>query len=159
MLPAGLGLGLETPTLLAALDPSESFTLPAALDLCASSITPAALDPSANTLLSVTLDSHSARPSNLSADHGLHSASCFNLNKTCSAFQLAANEHKGLFNDETAPTFRLIVRFKQQYQSKMQQNLVNNFWLSNATLIANLETSNDFQQRVMPSPIHQLIVK
>jgi hypothetical protein len=47
MLPAGLGLRLATPTLLAALDPSASFTLPAALDLFASSITPAALDPSA----------------------------------------------------------------------------------------------------------------
>jgi hypothetical protein len=81
MLPAGLGLRLATPTLLAALDLSASFTLPVALDLFASSITPAALGPSANTLLSATLDSHSARPSNLSAVLGLHVAS-WNSNKT-----------------------------------------------------------------------------
>jgi hypothetical protein len=41
--------------------------------------------------------------------------------------QLAGNENKGHFNDQTAPTFRLIVRLKQQYQSKMQWDLVNNF--------------------------------
>ncbi len=99
MLPAGLGLHLETPTLLAAIDLSASFNLPVALDLFASFITPAALDPSANKLLSATLDLHLARPSNLSAGHGLcsasttnlsaaldlHSASCFNSNKMCSA--------------------------------------------------------------------------
>jgi hypothetical protein len=123
MLSAGLGLCLATPTLLASLGPSASFTLPVALDLFASSIMPAALDPSANTLLSATLDSRSARPSNLSASLGLrsasttnlsaaldlHLASCFNANKMCSALQLAANEHKGLFNCKTASTFKLIV--------------------------------------------------
>jgi hypothetical protein len=123
MLPAGLGLRLATPTLLAALEMSASFTLPAALDLFASSITPAALDPPANTLLSATLDWHSLRPSNLSAGLGLrsasttnlsaaldlHSASCFNSNKMCSASQLAANEHKGLFNCNAASTFKSIV--------------------------------------------------
>jgi hypothetical protein len=123
MLPAGLGLRLATPTLLAALDLSASFTLPVALDLFASSITPTALDPSANTLLSATLDSHLARPSNLSAGLGLrsasttnlsaaldlHSANCFNSNKICSASQLEANEHKGVFSCKTASTFKLIV--------------------------------------------------
>jgi hypothetical protein len=123
MLPAGLGLHLATPTLLVALDPSASFNLPVALDLFASSITPVALDPSANTLLSATLDLCLARPSNLSAGLGLrsasttnlsaaldlHSASCFNSNKMCSVSQLAANEHKCLFNCKTASTFKLIV--------------------------------------------------
>ncbi len=123
IMPEGLGLRLATPTLLAALDPSASFTLPAALDLFASSIMPAALDPSANTLLSATLDSRSARPSNLSAGLGfhsasttnlsatldLHSASCFNSNKMSSASNLVANEHKSLFNCKTASTFKLIV--------------------------------------------------
>jgi hypothetical protein len=46
-------------------------------------------------------------------------ASFSNKDKICSVSQLAANEHKGLFNEETEPTLRLIVRFKQQYQSKM----------------------------------------
>jgi hypothetical protein len=114
MLPAGLGLFVATPTLLAALDPSASFTLPAAIDLFVSFIMPAALDPSANTLLSATLDLRAARQSNLLAGLGLgsasttnlsaalelHAASCFNSNKTCSAFQLATNEHKGLFHEK-----------------------------------------------------------
>jgi hypothetical protein len=52
-------------------------------------------------------------------------ASISNKDEMCSAFQLAANEHKGLVNEKTAPTLRLIVRFKQQYQSKMQQDLVD----------------------------------
>jgi hypothetical protein len=123
MLPAGLGLRLATPTLLAALDPSASFTLPAALDLFASSITPAALDPPANTLLSATHDLRSARPSNLSAGLGLRSAStanlsvdldlasCFDSNKMCSAFQQVANEHTDLFNCKTASTLKLIFGF------------------------------------------------
>jgi hypothetical protein len=52
-------------------------------------------------------------------------ASISKKDEMCSASQLAANEHKGLFNDKTAPTFRLIVRFKQQYQIKMQRGLVD----------------------------------
>jgi hypothetical protein len=40
----------------------------------------------------------------------------------------------------------------------MQRDLVN-FWSFNTISIANLETSNNFQQRVMPSCIHQLIIK
>jgi hypothetical protein len=39
-------------------------------------------------------------------------ASISNKDEMCSASQLAANEHKGFSNDKTAPTFRLIVRFK-----------------------------------------------
>jgi hypothetical protein len=50
-----------------------------------------------------------------------------NKDEACSASQLAANEHKGLFNDKTAPTFSLIVRFKQQYQRKMQRIVKNHF--------------------------------
>jgi hypothetical protein len=68
-------------------------------------------------------------------------ASISNKDEMCSASQLAANEHKGLFNNKTAPTFRLIVRFKLQYQSKMQQDLVN-FSLSETILIAKLGTSS-----------------
>jgi hypothetical protein len=53
----------------------------------------------------------------------------------------------------------LIVEFNQQHQSTLQQDLVD-AWLFIATIsIANLETSNNFQLRVMPSRIHQLIVK
>jgi hypothetical protein len=58
----------------------------------------------------------------------------------CSASQLAANEHKGLFNNETAPTFWLIIRFKKQYQSKMQRDLVD-FSSSKTISIAKLGTS------------------
>jgi len=53
----------------------------------------------------------------------------------------------------------LIVEFNQQQQSTLQQDLVD-AWSFIATIsIANLETSNNFQRRVMPSHIHQLIVK
>jgi hypothetical protein len=53
----------------------------------------------------------------------------------------------------------LIVEFNQQHQSTLQQDLVN-AWSFIATIsITNLETSNSFQRRVMPSHIHQLIVK
>jgi hypothetical protein len=40
-------------------------------------------------------------------------ASIPNTDKMCSASQLAANEHKGLFNCKTASTFKLIFSFKQ----------------------------------------------
>jgi hypothetical protein len=63
-----------------------------------------------------------------------------NKDEMCSASQLAANEHKGLFNDETAPTFWLIIRFKKQYQSKMQRDLVD-FSSSKIISIAKLGTS------------------
>ena len=53
----------------------------------------------------------------------------------------------------------LIVEFNQQHQSTLRQDLVY-AWLFIATIsIANLETSNNFQRRVMPGRIHQLIVK
>jgi hypothetical protein len=58
----------------------------------------------------------------------------------CSASQLAANDYKGLFKDETAPTFWLIIRFKKQYQSKMQRDLVD-FSSSKTISIAKLGTS------------------
>jgi hypothetical protein len=54
-------------------------------------------------------------------------------------FQLAADEHKGLFNDKTAPTFKLIFGFKQQYQSQLQQDFVN-LSLSNTFSIAKLDS-------------------
>jgi hypothetical protein len=71
--------------------------------------------------------------------------------------RLAANEHKCL-NKSDIPAFQLIVKFNQQHQSTLQQDSAN-AWSFNAISIANLETSNNFQQRVMPSCIHQLIVK
>jgi hypothetical protein len=129
---------LASSTLPAALDPLASSTLPAALDPSASSIMLAALDPSADPLLSATLDSRSANTTNFSAALDLHSACCFNSNKTCSAFQLVANEHKGLFNCKTASTFKLIFGFKQQYQRQLQQDLVD-LSLSNAFSIAKLD--------------------
>ena len=52
-----------------------------------------------------------------------------------------------------------IVEFSQQHQSTFQQNLADAWSFVTTILIANLETSNNFQQRVMPSHIHQLIVK
>ncbi len=113
--------------------------LPVAFDPSASSILPAALDPSANPLLSATLDLRSARPSNFSAGLGLrsasttnlsaaldlHSASFFNSNKTCSAFQPVANEHRGLIKSKMPFTFQLIVGSKQAHQRIPQQVLVN----------------------------------
>jgi hypothetical protein len=136
---------------------SYQNTLPAALDPSASSILPAAFDLSANPLLSATLDSGSARPSNLSAGLDLHSASstnlsaaldlhsatCFNSNMMCNAFQPVANEHKHL-SKANAKTFWLIASFKQQYQSKMQQCLVD-FSLLDAISIAKLNNDTDFQ--------------
>ncbi len=66
-----------------------------------------------------------------------------NKDEMCSASQLAANEHKGLFNYETVSTFRLIVRFKQQYQRKMQRDLVD---FSSLKTISNAKlANNDFQ--------------
>jgi hypothetical protein len=52
-----------------------------------------------------------------------------------------------------------IVEFSQQHQSTFQQDLANAWSFITTILIANLETSNNFQRRVMPSHIHQLIVK
>ncbi len=59
----------------------------------------------------------------------------------CSASQLAANEHKGLFNDKNEPTFQYIVESKQN---------------------ANLQTTNNFRQgaisRYNDSRLRRLIV-
>jgi hypothetical protein len=52
-----------------------------------------------------------------------------------------------------------IVEFSQQHQSTFQQDLANSWSFITTISIANLETSNNFQGRVMPSCIHQLIVK
>jgi hypothetical protein len=74
-------------------------------------------------------------------------------NKMCGASKLAANEHKCL-NKSDLSAFQSIVEFNQQHQSTLQQDLAD-AWSFNAISIANLETSNNFQQRVMPSHIHQ----
>jgi hypothetical protein len=63
-----------------------------------------------------------------------------NKDEMCSASQLVANEHKGLFNDKTVSTFRLIVRFKQQYPSKTISN-------------AKLDIATDSQQATMSHSI------
>ena len=52
-----------------------------------------------------------------------------------------------------------IVEFSQHHQSTFQQDLANSWSFITTVSIANLETSNNFQRRVMPSRIHQLIVK
>jgi len=52
-----------------------------------------------------------------------------------------------------------IVEFSQQHQSTFQQDLADTWSFITTISIANLETSNDFHRRVMPSRIHQLIVK
>jgi hypothetical protein len=52
-------------------------------------------------------------------------ASIPNTDEMCSASQLTTNEHKVLFNCKTASTSKLIFSFKQQYQSKMQQHLID----------------------------------
>ena len=52
-----------------------------------------------------------------------------------------------------------IVEFSQHHQSTFQQDLANSWPFITTISIANLETSNNFQRRVMPSRIHQLIVK
>jgi hypothetical protein len=80
--------------------------------------------------LSAGLGLHSASTTILSAALDLHSATCYDSNKMCSAFQPVANEHKHLIK-ANAKIFWLLVSFKQQYQSKMQQRLVN-FSLSDA---------------------------
>jgi hypothetical protein len=97
--------------------------------------------------LSAGLGLCSASTTNLSAALDLHSASCFNSNKTRSAFQPVANEHKHLIK-ANAKTFWLIVSFKQQYQSKMQQRVVN-FSLLNAISITKLDINTDFQRAAM----------
>ncbi len=58
-----------------------------------------------------------------------------------------ANGHKHLIKGN-AKTFWLIASFKQQYQSKMQQHLVN-FSLSDAISIAKPDIDTDFQQAAM----------
>jgi hypothetical protein len=70
-------------------------------------------------------------------------------NELCGTSKLAANEHKCL-NKTNISAFQSIVKFNQQHQSTLQQDLAG-AWLFNAISIANLETSNGFQQRVMPS--------
>jgi hypothetical protein len=102
---------------------------------------PATLDPLVN------LGLHSASTTNMSAALDLHSASCFNSNNTCNAFQPVANEQKHLIK-ANAKTFWLIVSFKQQYQSKIQQHLVN-FSSLDAILIAKHNIDADFQQAAM----------
>jgi len=52
-----------------------------------------------------------------------------------------------------------IVELSQQHQSTFQQDLADAWSFITTISIANLETSNNFQRRVMPSCIHQLIVK
>jgi hypothetical protein len=52
-----------------------------------------------------------------------------------------------------------IVEFSQQHQSTFQQDLANAWTFITTISIANLETSKNFQRRVMPNRIHQLIVK
>ena len=52
-----------------------------------------------------------------------------------------------------------IAKFSQQHQSTFQQDLADALSFITTISIANLKTSNNFQQRVMPSRIHQLIVK
>ena len=52
-----------------------------------------------------------------------------------------------------------IVEFSQQHQSTFQQDLADAWTFITTILIANLKTSNNFQRRVMPNRIHQLIVK
>jgi len=52
-----------------------------------------------------------------------------------------------------------IVKFSQQHQSIFQQDLTDAWSFITTISIASLKTSNNFQQRVMPSRIHQLIVK
>jgi hypothetical protein len=52
-----------------------------------------------------------------------------------------------------------IVEFSQQHQSTFQQDLADAWSFITTISIANIETSNHFQQRVMPSRIRQLIVK
>jgi len=52
-----------------------------------------------------------------------------------------------------------IVEFSQQHQSTFQQDLADTWSFITTISIANIETSNHFQQRVMPSRIRQLIVK
>jgi hypothetical protein len=86
--------------------------------------------------LSAGLGLRSASTNNLTAALDLHSASCFNSNKKCSAFQPVANEHKGLFTYKTASTFKLI---KQQFQSQLQQDLVD-LSLLNVFSIAKLDS-------------------
>jgi hypothetical protein len=98
-LPAGLGLRAANFSLPAGLGLRTAiFPLPAGLGLC-----------SARTInLPASLGLLSANSSNLSADFGLRTASR-NSNKT---FQLFVRHF-------------FPIRFKQQYQSKMQQDLVN----------------------------------
>jgi hypothetical protein len=78
-------------------------------------------------------------------------------NKMCDASKLAANEHKCL-NKSDISAFQSVVAFNQQHQSTLQEDLAD-AWSFNAISIANLKTSNNFQQRVMHSCIHHLIVK
>jgi hypothetical protein len=73
-----------------------------------------------------------------------------------SASQLTTNEHKGLFNNKTAPTLRLIVRFKQQYHSKMQRDLVN-FLLSKIISNAKIDTTSIAFQLMTYSTFDQFL--
>jgi hypothetical protein len=80
-------------------------------------------------------------------------------NISSNKIRLLIVEHIFFTNKSDISAFQLIVEFNQQHQSKLQQDLAD-AWSFIATIsIANLETANNFQQRVMQNRIHQLIVK
>jgi hypothetical protein len=85
---------------------------------------------------------HSARTINLPAGLGLRSANSSNLSADV-GLPTARRNSKKIF--QLIVRYVFTVRFKQQYQRKSQQDLVDN-WSSNAILNVNLQTTNNFQQ-------------
>jgi hypothetical protein len=84
----------------------------------------------------------SARTINSPAGLGLRSANSSNLSADVGLCTARRNSNK-IF--QLIVRYVFTVRFKQQYQRKSQQDLVNN-WSSNAILNVNLQTTNNFQQ-------------
>jgi hypothetical protein len=113
-LPAGLGVhSLRT----------ANFSLPAGLGLCTANLSlPAGLGfRTANFPLPAGLGLHSARTINLPAGLGLRSANSSNLSADFGLRAASQNSNK-MF--QLIVRYFFTVRFKQQYQSKIQQDLV-----------------------------------
>jgi hypothetical protein len=104
----------------------------------------------ANFPLLAGLGLHSARTINLQAGLGLHSANSFNLSADFGLHVASRNSNK---------TFQFIVRyfftlrFKQQYQSKMQQDLVD-FSLSKTTSIAKPSAQTNLVDKSLRQAMH-----
>jgi hypothetical protein len=80
-----------------------------------------------------------------------------NSHMKCNSFLMVANENEHM-QKETASIYRLVVKFKQRNESKLQLDLIDPLMSDAIIRNANLDTKNNFQQSTMPSFTFQMIV-